>query len=108
MILQIISWYKFFARRMDGLTKTSKPTRNAANTYRHRSTLGRMRHAPAGCVQEENNVGCVEEEKNMGFVEEEKKILRSFLEISCLSRYSVFLPHVLFGRLHYQTVHNSA
>jgi len=24
MVLQIISWYKFFARRIDGLTKTSK------------------------------------------------------------------------------------
>jgi len=24
MVLQIISWYKFFVRRIDGLTKTSK------------------------------------------------------------------------------------
>ena len=24
MVLQIVSWYKFFARRIDGLTKTSK------------------------------------------------------------------------------------
>ena len=24
MVLQIASWYKFFVRRMDGLTKTSK------------------------------------------------------------------------------------
>ena len=57
MVLQIISWYKFFVRRIDGLTKTSKlqletrPTITAIALFeRFRRTVTLPQRASGGSV----------------------------------------------------------